>query len=215
MSKNGSTIKYDPSSSIMINGFDKAGVDIKAGGTTGYYNMNDSEKQAYDYAQNSFALNLPDINVFDENTQNQLNSQVDAYINAGVEDINEIYDPMLQSLQEDVASRFGNLDNSVFLDGLSSVEDKRSDAVSDLSQSAQIYKQDIVNNELDNRYQYLDYLNNYTQQVVNNMLNSLNFGLSASNSSTNHYNSLNKNVDNGFGMDDILNITKTAANIVL
>lgn len=201
MSKTGKKgfVYYNPSSSINVNGQDKAGIKVNPRGTSGYYNMDDDEKKAYEYAQKQFALNLPELNVFSADTQRQMNNQVDAYIDAGKDDINDIYAPMLQELQNDVASRFGNLDNSVFMDNLGKIEDKRSDAVSELANNAQIYRQDLVNNELSNRYNYLDYLNNYQQQVLGNILGMLGTGQNLSSLSNSHYNSLNNSIANSSG----------------
>ena len=188
MSKSKKQIYYNPSSSIKVNGQDKAGVNITNSGTTGYYNMDDSEKEAYDYAGEQFALNLPNLNVFSADTQKELNNQVQSYINQGIDDINQIYEPMLNDLQNDIASRFGNLDNSIFMDNLSQIENSRAQAVSDFTQDVQSYRQDLINNELANRYDYLDYLNSYRQQIYSNILNALN---SSQNLSNSYYSSLN------------------------
>ncbi len=191
MSKSSKSVYYNPSSSIKVNGQDKAGINITDRGTTGYYNMDDSEEQAFNYAGEQFALNLPELNVFDADTQRKFDNQVQAYINKGVEDINNVYEPMLQDLQNDIASRFGNLDNSVFMDNLSDIEDSRAEAVSALSQDVQTYRQDLVNNELANRYEYLNYLNNYRQQMLSNILNTLSTSQGLSNLSNSYYSNLN------------------------
>ena len=210
MSKSGKDyVYYNPSSSIKVNGQDKAGVNITNTGTTGYYNMDADEKKAYDYASKEFALNLPNLNVFSADTQRDFDNQVQAFINQGVDEIKDIYTPILQDLQNDIASRFGNLDNSVFMDNLSEIEDKRAEAVSDLAQSAQSYKQDLINNELANRYQYLDYLNDYRQQIISNILNTLSTGQNLSNTANSYYSSLNgiisnSNNNNGFNFQNII-----------
>ncbi len=191
MSKSNKTIYYNPSSSINLNGQDKAGISVSPYGTSGYYNMDESEQDAFDYAGEQFALNLPELNVFDADTQRRFDNQVQSYINKGVDDINDIYTPMLDDLQNDIASRFGNLDNSIFMDNLSEIEDKRAEAVAALSQDAQAYRQDLVNNELANRYEYLNYLNNYRQQMLSNVLNTLSTSQGLSNLSNSYYSNLN------------------------
>lgn len=191
MSKSKKMIYYNPSSSIKVNGEDKAGVNISNSGTTGYYNMDDNERIAYDYAGEQFVLNLPNLNVFSADTQKALNNQVQSYINQGIDDINQIYEPMLNNLQNDIASRFGNLDNSIFMDNLSQIENSRAQAVSDFSQDVQTYRQDLINNELANRYDYLNYLNSYRQQIYSNILNALNSSQNLSNLSNSYYSNLN------------------------
>lgn len=192
-SSSGNTfIPYNPSSSIMVNGQNKAGINVTPWGTSSYYNMDENEKKAYDYAGEQFALNLPNLNVFDADTQKRFDNQVQSYINQGIEDINDIYKPMLDDLQNDIASRFGNLDNSIFMDNLSEIEDKRADSISDFAQDVQTYRQDLVNNELSNRYNYLDYLNNYVQQVNSNILNATGTGQNLSNLSSSYFGSLSQ-----------------------
>lgn len=220
MSKSGSSsntfIPYNPSSSIKVNGVNKAGINVTPWGTSSYYNMDENEKKAYDYAGEQFALNLPNLNVFDADTQKRFDNQVQSYINQGVEDINDIYKPMLDDLQNDIASRFGNLDNSIFMDNLSEIEDKRADSISDFAQDVQTYRQDLINNELSNRYDYLTYLNNYLQQVNSNILNAAGTGQNLSNLSTSYFGSLSRpnsnktsgsSLDIGGLLDTILNVT--------
>ncbi len=191
MSKSNKTIYYNPSSSIKLNGEDKAGIKVSPWGTSGYYNMDDDEQKTFDYAGEQFALNLPELNVFDADTQKKFDNQVQNYINKGVEDINDVYTPILNDLQNDIASRFGNLDNSIFMDNLADIEDSRADAISALSQDVQTYRQDLINNELANRYEYLDYLNNYRQQLLSNVLNAMGASQNLSNLSNSYYSTLN------------------------
>ncbi len=204
MSKSNKTIYYNPSSSIKLNGQDKAGINVSPFGTSGYYNMDDSEEKAYNYAGEQFALNLPELNVFDADTQRKFDNQVQSYINQGVDDINDIYTPMLEDLQNDIASRFGNLDNSIFMDNLEKIENSRADAVSALSQDVQTYRQDLINNELANRYEYLNYLNNYRQQLLSNALEALGASQNLSNLSNSYYSNLNQMAgkeSSGFNID--------------
>ena len=64
---------------IKVNGQTKAQTYRKKNNVISNYNMSEAEKRAYDYAQNSFADALPSVNVFDENTQKNLQSQLAAY----------------------------------------------------------------------------------------------------------------------------------------
>ena len=201
MSKSGKSdyIYYNPSSSIKVNGVDKAGVNISNNKTSGYYNMDEDEKKSYDYANEQFALNLPNLNVFSADTQRDLDRQVEAYLNKGKETIQDVYTPILNDLQNDIASRFGNLDNSVFMDNLSEIEDKRAEAINALAQDTQTFRQDLIDRELENRYNYLDYLNNYRQQVINNILSTLGASQNLSNLSNSYYTSLNSGINQANG----------------
>ena len=65
--------------------------------------MSDAEKQAYDYAQKSFANSLSSVNVFDDETKKNLQSQLNAYTLDGQKLINNLYTPMLSNLKNDIA----------------------------------------------------------------------------------------------------------------
>lgn len=172
---------------MSINGNQKAST-YKDGNTIfSNYNMSADEKKAYDYAQKSFAEALPSVNVFDENTQKNLQSQLDAYTLNGQKLINNIYSPMLNNLKTDVASRFGNLDNSVFMDNLNSIEAKRAETINNLAQDVMSKRNELVNNELSQRYTYLSFLQDVQNQMNSNALKFIS-GSQSNSSSGNNYN---------------------------
>ena len=159
---------------ININGSNKVTTYKRKGNIITNYNMSDAERQAYDYAQKSFADNLASVNVFDDDTKKNLQSQVDAYTLNGQKMINNLYTPMLESLKNDVASRFGNFDNSVFMDNLNAIENKRADSMNSLAQDILAKQDEVVNNELTKRYTYLSFLQDVQNQINSNMLNLIN-----------------------------------------
>lgn len=156
-----------------INGSPKlTTVTDKYGNQTTNYNMSEWEKLAYDYAEKEFANNLKNINVFSKDTLESLNNQIEAYKQSGIKKIEEIYTPMLKDLQNNIAQRFGNLDNSIFLDKLSEIEGKRADSISALTQDITAKENELVSDELAKRYNYLSFLNGYQNQVLSNALGS-------------------------------------------
>ena len=169
---------------VSINGEQKA--SQKKIGDTVYsdYNMSDSEKKIYDFAQNSFLENLPNINVFSENTQKNLQNQLNAYTQSGLNAIQNYYTPMLSNLKTDIASRFGNFDNSVFLDKLSSLDSNRADAMNSFAQDIMAKRNELINDELSNRYNYLNFLNGIQNQYGANAFNYLSQAGNASSSGT-------------------------------
>lgn len=185
------TKTYDPSASITINGMQKSSVKTKKGGTNVTYNMNPYEKAAYEYAQKSFNENLSNINVFSDETVKNLKNQLDAYKNRGIDLINQTYSPMIKDVQNDSARRFGNIDNSIFLDNLKTIEAQRSSAVNEFAQDVTSKQNELVNDELTNRYKYLAFLNDYQNSVYDNMLNTLAMNQNFLNSNQNYQNSLN------------------------
>lgn len=156
---------------INVNGETKASTYKSGNNIISNYNMSDAEKRAYDYAQNSFANSLPSVNVFDENTRKNLQSQLDAYTLNGQKMVNSIYTPMLNDLKTDVASRFGNFDNSIFMNNLNAIESNRADAINNLAQDITAKRSELINNELSQRYTYLNFLQDIQNQANSNILN--------------------------------------------
>lgn len=185
----GKSSKYPSYSSgtISINGQNKATTSKKGNNIITNYNMSDDEKRAYEYAQKSFADSLASVNVFDDATKQNLQSQLNAYTLNGQKLINNIYEPMLDDLKTDVASRFGNLDNSVFMDNLNSIEKNRAESINNLAQDVLAKQDELISNELSQRYTYLGFLQDIQNQMNSNILNYI--GASQQNSSSgNSYN---------------------------
>ena len=186
-----------------INGLPKlTTVTDKHGNQTTNYNMSEWEKLAFDYAEKEFAENLKNINVFSKDTIDSLNKQINAYKQSGIKKIDEIYSPMLKDLQNNIASRFGNLDNSIFLDKLSEIEDKRANSVSALSQDITAKESELITDELAKRYNYLNFLNGYQNQVLSTAL-----GSSANSSKNSEYLYSNNNSSD--------NLTRHLNNVIL
>lgn len=168
----GKTSKPSYSSGVVnINGEEKASHYKKGNTVYSNYNMSDREKKIYNFAQNSFLENLPNINVFSGDTQKSLQNQLNAYTQKGLEAINNYYTPMLSNLKNDIASRFGNFDNSVFMDNLSSIEENRADAMSGFAQDILAKQNELILDELNKRYNYLNFLNSVQNQSTANVLN--------------------------------------------
>ena len=125
-----------------------------------------------------------------------MQSQVDAYTNKGLDIINDTYTPMINDLKNDIASRFGNFDNSVFMDNLNSIESSRADAMNSLAQDVMTQQSNLINDELSRRYNYLNLLSGTQNQMINNILSYL--GAAMQNSSAgNSYNQASYNATNG------------------
>ena len=169
----GKSSKYPSYSggNISINGENKASNYKKGNIVYTNYNMSDNEKRAYNYAQKSFADSIPKVNIFDEATRQDLQSQLDAYTTNGQKLINKMYKPVLEDLKTDIASRFGNFDNSVFMDNLKSIESNRSESMSDLAQDITAKRDELIGNELSKRYNYLNFLQDIQNKMNSNALN--------------------------------------------
>jgi len=174
--------------SVSLNGNKKATVSRDSNGINSNYDMDIYERQVYDYARKNLAQNLPNLNVFDNDTKNDIKAQVEAYKQKAMQSLNEMYQPMLKNLTNNVASRFGNTDNSAFLEGLNSLENYRAGALASIAQDTQAKQSELFNNELSNRYNYINLLNSLVNGANSNALSYLSSALSNSNAG-NSYNS--------------------------
>lgn len=174
--------------SVSLNGNKKATVSRDCNGINSNYDMDIYEQQVYDYARKNLAQNLPNLNVFDNDTKKDIKAQVEAYKQKAMQSLNEMYQPMLKSLTNNVASRFGNTDNSAFLEGLNSLENYRAGALASIAQDTQAKQSELFNNELSNRYNYINLLNSLVNGANSNALSYLSSALSNSNAG-NFYNS--------------------------
>ncbi len=216
MSKLGSSSSSNKpyySGNVIINGQKVASNYKKGNSVYSSYNMNDNEKALYDYLGQTLALNVPNVNVFSDDVRQQLQDQIGAYTNQGVNLINSMYTPMLNSLKTDIANRFGNFDNSVFMDNLSGIESKRADSMSSLAQDILAKQNELVNDELSKRYDYLDFASGLQNQIDSRILDYL--GLAAQNSSMgNAYSNASRSASgSGFNTSALLsNLVKNAIN---
>jgi len=131
-------------------------------------NTSSVESGIYDYALNTLASLLPGLNTLDTNTQASIQSQMDAYKNLGIEGINETYNPMITNLENDIASRFGNLDTSIFTDDLGDIESERADAVSSFAQDVLSKQSDLESSALNQKYSLVDLLSGLINDYYDN-----------------------------------------------
>ncbi len=208
------TTSYQPSfanGSVNINGQNKAST-VKRGETVyGNYNMNNYEKALYDYAQKTLPQLVQNVNTFSPETMQSINNQLNTYQRQGQNYINQIYTPMINNLKNDIASRFGNLDNSMFMNNLNNIEYNRSNAIAELADNLISRQSELVNNELSNRYNYINLLNTLQNQYNNLALNTIDSSLGLSNTGIAYNNSVaNKNTSNGFDLQQIASLAKLA-----
>lgn len=187
MSKVSSNYPNYSSSKLSLGG-SNASTGVVNGVLNADYNMSDSEGAIYDYALNTLASILPNLNTFDTNTQSSIKSEVDAYKNSGVRTINDLYASSLMNLENDAASRFGNLDNSFFKDELNSLESERAGSVSSFAQNVLAKQSGLESEELNKRYALVNLLSGLSGDIYSNALNAISTSLSGS-SSANNYNS--------------------------
>lgn len=182
--------KYS-SSSVSI-GDSTATTGVIDGILSSNYDMSDAESQIYNYALNTLASILPSINTFDSDTLSSIKSQVDAYKDEGITDINSLYNSDLSNLENDSVSRFGNLDNSIFSDNLSNLESERANAVSSFAQDVLSKQSELESDELTKRYALVNLLSGLSDDIYSNALKTISTALGSSSD----YNSYNTDLYN-------------------
>ncbi|MBR1425567.1 hypothetical protein IJ579_08395 [bacterium] len=158
--------------SVVVNGRTVATVtkDKDNNVISSNYNMSDAEKNIYNSIQSGLSNSLGNLFNISDAQRKEWNNQINSLRNQGINEINSIYEPMETNLKNDVARRFGNLDNSVFLDNLNSITDKRAKAVADLSDDLLSAQNDMYNQELQNRINTITLLSNLNSIMNNNIL---------------------------------------------
>lgn len=198
MSKVSSTDYPSYSGSSLSIGDSKASANLLNGVITTNYDMSDNESAVYNYALSALANILPQVNTFSNDTLSSLQSQVDAYKNQGIDTINETYSPMITNLQNDIASRFGNLDNSIFTDNLGDIESSRADAVSSFAQDVLAKQSELKSNELSQRYALVDLLSGLSDNIYGNALSAINAALGGSSTANTYNNNLYNSLTNKY-----------------
>ena len=206
---------------ITINGKNVATTSKQGNSINTNYNMSKKEKKILNSIQSNMNTSLKNLFNISDNQKALWTQQLDAMKNQGINSINEIYTPMETNLRNNVASRFGNLDNSVFLNNLDKITNKRAQAVADLSNTLMTTQNNLYNEELSNRINTLSFLSGLNTQLNNNILGYLN-AASANAGSGNSYNqnayqaqwnAYNANRGNSF-LDTALKIGTTAATFI-
>lgn len=142
-------------------------------GTNIDYKLSETENNILDYTNKNLLNGLENINVFSEDLQKQIQKQIDAFKAQGIREINETYTPMFEKLKTDIASRFGNLDNSIFLDNLNEIEKNKTNAITTLTENILAKQNDLYETEMQNRYNYLNALSNINESIYSKILNYL------------------------------------------
>ena len=151
------------------------------------YNMSDIEKSMYDSIQKNMNTSLNNFFNITDSQKDEWKKQLEALKKSGTDQINSIYTPMETELRNNIANRFGNLDNSAFMDNLNKILEKKSNSISQLGTQLALQQDSLYANELANRMNTLNFLNGLNTSMNNNIRSYL--GLAASNSeSGNNYN---------------------------
>ena len=132
--------------SVDINGQNVSSAQRNKNNTvSSSYSMNNTEKGIYDGIQSNLAASLQNLFSISDEKQKQWDEQMNSYKQSGIQEIENIYAPMQTALKNDIAARFGNFDNSIFMDNLNNITENKAQAVANLSESL-LQKQDDLSN---------------------------------------------------------------------
>lgn len=173
--------------SVNINGSNVAKTARVGNTINSNYNMNENENKIYNSVQTNMADLLDNLFTISDPQRTEWQNQLAAMKDVGLQNINDIYTPIQNSLKNDIASRFGNLDNSVFLDKLGAVTTNKSKAVAEFANNLLLSQNDLYSQEIQNRINMLSLLNNLNNSINGNILSYL--GLANQNANSgNQYN---------------------------
>ena len=128
------------------------------------------------------------INIFSPELTSQMESIANAKKKSALDDFQAIYEPAARSAREDYFARLGTLDSTAYMDRYNALEGTRAKAYADIENDYIANLDTLKNNELSQRYAYLNYLQNGLNSI-NNLNNSyLNTINSLSSNYTNNYN---------------------------
>ena len=136
------------------------------------------------------------INVFSPEMNTRIESIANSRKQAALNDFNSMYEPVLRNSREDYFARLGTLDSTAYVDRYNQLEKTRQQAYADIANDYQANLQELKNNELNQRYNYLNYLQNAYGSLSNGNYNYLNPVSSISSSYTNNYNNYLNNLYN-------------------
>ncbi|OGI18954.1 MAG: hypothetical protein A2287_07155 [Candidatus Melainabacteria bacterium RIFOXYA12_FULL_32_12] len=119
----------------------------------------------------------------------QYNQTEAAYVDDAKTKFLDQYNPTLRDLREDIASRFGTLNSSQFLNGLTDLEKTKASAFADIVNQGKMLKYDLVNQDETRKLNAMQALSGLLNGDVANFMN----GVQAPQSSANLINGLSNN----------------------
>ena len=133
------------------------------------------------------------INIFSPEFNEQIESIANAKKIAALNDFHSLYEPAYNKAREDYFERLGTLDSTAYLDRANRMEATKQNAYAGIINDYYANLDELKNNELSRRYDYLNYLQNSLNNINNENANYLNSINSISSKYTNDYNTYQSN----------------------
>jgi len=160
----------------------KTYLDQKSGNFVNQYFPDPAEAQRKSMIQQKMDNIIPTLGQTPSETAYQYQQTENAFVNDAQKTFASQYDPALRSLKEDVASRFGSLNSSQFIDDLNSLENTRASAFADIANKGRMLNQDLVNQNEARKLREVQTLGGMLNAEQSNFLNNLQAPLSAAKS---------------------------------
>jgi len=159
----------------------KTSIDPVTGNFVNQYIPDPAEVQQKALAQQKINDIMSTIGQTPAEMAAQYDSTANSFVNSADNTFMQQYNPTVQALKEDVASRFGTLNSSQFINDLNVMDKNKALAFADISNKAQMLKGDLVNRSEANKLNQIQALGGVLNDNQSNFLGNLQAPLSASN----------------------------------
>jgi len=132
---------------------------LGSNGVTSQYSASPWEQSSRQWDQNQISQNQPGINTFDPATQQEFQDIAGAQRDNAMQQFQNEYQPQYQSMLNNINNRFGGLNNSALNDTMNTLSKNENASLAGIANDYEGNLQNIQNNALQQRYNYLNYLN--------------------------------------------------------
>lgn len=163
------------------------GIDIaktykdKSGNIITEYFQSEEDKALDEWRKSQIAELEPQINVFSQDLQDSWKEIATANKNQALDEFNSMWDPIARSTKEDLWAR-GLSNSSIAADTQYNQDKIKSKAIESIANDYVSELQTLQNNELNNRYAYLNYLNGGIDSMSEDSFKTLYAGITNSSS---------------------------------
>ena len=136
---------------------------------------------------------LPQTNVLSDQFKQESQNRYNIKKQRGIEDFQEIYDPLERRITGKAFQNFGGLNNSAYNNQINDLQEKKAEGIADFINTLQLQQQLEEGKQLDMQQQYLNNLynnNNMFNSLQNQYGSNLTTGAGLGGSGMIHYNNL-------------------------
>lgn len=154
--------------------------DSKTGSIVTQYLPDAAEEQRKSLIQTKINSILGTLGQTSAETATSYDNMKSSFVNDATATFNKAYTPALDSLRENIASRFGSLNNSEFFNNLNNLEKNRSSALAEIATKGESLKTDLYNQDENKKLSELSVLNGMLNNTQSNATQTASSSISAS-----------------------------------